>query len=626
MTKLDDRDSPAINAYREERYQDVAYVRLIDHLDKARLTGVKRIAPPAAPGTKRQFLNPHSKLPRNVAWRNVRYGIWDGRNGRVDMRNALRLEIEGSLEYDIELLKRSRLSLSLYVPAQSGLGRFELSVLVDGQAILRKVFEPHVIVAGREWIELDVPLPERTVGRHLLSIATQPLLGPGQHAPKNAEVLLADLVLFTRVTPDDKEHRRIVEERIGPSAPMNVLVIVIDAVRGRVLDPERRMFPSVTPVLDELVRGGTAFFQAFGASNQTRSSTTIMFSGRYLSSMGLTTPWWILNPKTREHFYTQGVPLLPLLLHKYGFVTRAIANNQFIFGNLYLGLDLGFDDVTDYRQKVMDTVNITKLAEKFLTKNRHKRFFLFLNYNAPHTPYVPPEPYLARVNQKLGGLRTREKTNYLGEIAYTDDYIGRVLKTLRRLGLEKRTLIVLTSDHGEVMNPQHACHSVRFYAPCHYSHGLTFYDEELHVPLVFHWPGHVPEGRGVRAPVQHVDLAPTVMRLLGLEVDPKFDGRSLIPLMKGHKPQTERMIFSEGRTGWSLRYKGFKLIQHNWASDFTTPSMRTAGPNPPKTELYDLRVDPEEEQNLVLRHYPKARELRRETFRLQARLMTCVPR
>lgn len=595
--------------------QDVVYYRFIDKLGTATISAPQgRLG--AVRGSKRFFLNPHSQLDKAITWRNIRYGIWDSRFGRVDMRSSVRLGVPSRIRYRVKLLPQSRIAFAILVPGAARKRRVRLSVRVRGEVVFAQEYAPMRFPPVRDWVEEEFPLDGVAPG--VADIEIRASWSAGLPATENAEVLLADPVLLTRVG-HNSPHRQQVEAIIGKGKPFNVIYIVVDALRSDVLDPQRRPFAGLTPVMDDLLQSGTAFHNAFGNSNQTRSSTVVMLSGRYLAALGLTTPWWIINPRLKNQFYLQRPPLLPLRLREHGYVTRAIANNQFIFGNLYLGLDLGFDAATDFREATRDTVHITETSENFIRRNRHKRFFLFINYNAPHTPYLPPEKYRRIVDAVTGTQPMLLHRNYLGEIAYTDEYLGRIFRLLDALDLRRRTLVIFTADHGEIMNRKHACRSVRFYAPCHYSHGLTFYDEELNVPLAISLPGVIKSGNVVRMPVTHVDVPPTVMEVLGLPIPQRYDGKSLLPYLRGVLESKPRLVFAEGRTGWAVRWSGYKYIHHNWASDFQTPSQLTAG-KLVRSELYRLDVDPREELNLVSQQPQLAAQMKRQLFGFQAQL------
>ena len=190
------------------------------------------------------------------------------------------------------------------------------------------------------------------------------------------------------------------------------------------------------------------------------------------------------------------------------------------------------------------------------------RFFLWTHLYDPHRPYDPPEPFASRHASDL----------YIGEIAYVDSQIGRLLDTLDRQRLLDRTIVVVAGDHGESLGE----HGER-------DHGIFLYENVLRVPLIIRTPGMPP--RRVGSLVRLVDVMPTVLDLLGLPGTPT-DGVSLMNLMAGGSRELDAYAESEypRRFGWSplrsVRDSRFKLI------------------DAPRPELYDLQLDPFEERNV----------------------------
>ncbi len=162
------------------------------------------------------------------------------------------------------------------------------------------------------------------------------------------------------------------------------------------------------------------------------------------------------------------------------------------------------------------------------------RFFLWVHYFDPHSPYAPPAEFTyapkAEVdleNKKLppqtkswGELRNLIQA-YRGEVRYVDKHVGRLLDRVRILGLADDVAIVLTSDHGEGLG-DHG----------HLEHGRNLHRELLRVPLIVAGPG-IPKGERLPGPVQLEDLYPTVLSLLAVETKSANDGIDLTPWLKG---------------------------------------------------------------------------------------------
>jgi len=169
---------------------------------------------------------------------------------------------------------------------------------------------------------------------------------------------------------------------------------------------------------------------------------------------------------------------------------------------------------------------------------------------------------------------------YAGEVEFVDRQIGRLMTGLEERGLLEDTLVVFLSDHGEGLGNHD-----------HVGHISQLYDSLIHVPLLFSWPGRLPEGVVIDAPVSLVDVFPTVFDLMALDGPERQSGASLAPLMRGEDLPERPVIaatyrpesFSDKR---AIVAEGFKYI-HSWKDDQE------------KEELYDVVNDPGELVNLA---------------------------
>ena len=138
-----------------------------------------------------------------------------------------------------------------------------------------------------------------------------------------------------------------------------------------------------------------------------------------------------------------------------------------------------------------------------------KPFFIFLHYYDPHQPYKAPEPFAGQYTDP-----------YLTEIAFFDAQFGILMNALRDVGLDKNTLVILTSDHGESWGERQETAGLQDVFDLH---GNTLYEEVLRVPLIIRPPSADPSPAGIAAGQRHsslvrtVDLLPTLVELLGLE-------------------------------------------------------------------------------------------------------------
>ena len=182
---------------------------------------------------------------------------------------------------------------------------------------------------------------------------------------------------------------------------------------------------------------------------------------------------------------------------------------------------------------------------------------------------------------------------YDGAVAYTDDNLARILKTLAELELETSTIVAVTADHGEAFGE----HGLSF------THDFTLYDEVLRVPLVVRYPGVIEPGTEIDQQVRLMDLGPTLLELAELEPFEGVEATSLAPLLEGGSvpflnafaesapkrrmfPEQERIYFEGIRGKWrSLRTERWKLI-------------KIPHPDGDRYELYDIVSDPKESRNL----------------------------
>ncbi|MCL2060010.1 MAG: sulfatase-like hydrolase/transferase [Oscillospiraceae bacterium] len=356
-----------------------------------------------------------------------------------------------------------------------------------------------------------------------------------------------------------------------------------------------------TPHIDKYVEGGTVFTQCISPSIPTTSGYGSMFTGRDCFGTNIVA----LRHKGE---YAPGVPTLAEILGKEGYNTTCVGfkGNAASRGfNNYLEFE-GWGSYASGRSHKAENLNAVAVPELHRLASEDKPFFLFLRHMDPHAPYLPPAPYermfyagdeYDKNNRSLDatyafkpfcdffyswfppGCTDAEyiKAQYDGEIAYMDACIQTLLTELATLGLEKDTLVVFTSDHGETLD-LHDCHFDH--------HGL--YECTLGVPLAFRLPGAVPQGKRIDDIVQIKDVTPTVLDILsigggGLE----FEGRSLLGRMNGDRFQQEPEMYITECTwmrkhGWRTpHYKLIRALEPDFHSK-------------PPVELYDLVADPDE--------------------------------
>jgi arylsulfatase A-like enzyme/predicted Zn-dependent protease len=387
----------------------------------------------------------------------------------------------------------------------------------------------------------------------------------------------------------DGEARGRLARRSPAPRDLNVVVLTLDTLRADRLGCYG--FDKVaTPNLDGLAREGVLFEEVAATVPLTFPSHSSMFTG-------------LLPPRhgVRDNggfFLDASRTTLAERLQEAGYATGAFVGAWVLESKW--GLAQGFDHYADHfdlsRYKTISLGTVQKPGDevmdgalKWLETVRGRRFFAWVHLYDPHTPYDPPEPYRSRYPGQP----------YLGEVAYTDAVVGRLLSWLRDGGLLDRTLVVATADHGESLGEHGES-----------THAYFVYDSSMSVPFIVRTPWG-DRGR-VRAQVSGVDLMPTVLDLLGLGAPEGIDGRSLArlildPAADAARPAYVETYFPRYHFGWQhlrgLRDGRYKYI------------------DAPEPELYDVDADPGETKNIY-----KAFSRRAEDMRLAMEQMAGAPK
>ena len=267
------------------------------------------------------------------------------------------------------------------------------------------------------------------------------------------------------------------------SAPVSgpIVVISIDTLRADHL-PTYGYTKVKTPAIDALAADGTVFERAYSHAPQTLPAHASILSGQLPFETGV---------RDNVGFTVKaGERLLPQMLRERGFATGGIVSAYVL--RKETGIAQGFDffdgemppssPELSIGQVQRDGGESEKIAEHWLDTVGTSRAFLFLHLYEPHKPYAPPDRFAAYAP-------------YDGEIAYTDEIVGRLVQYLKSHQLYDRSTIVLLSDHGEGLGD----HGEQ-------EHGLFVYDEAIHVPLIVKQESNVGAGRRVSDLVQHVDM------------------------------------------------------------------------------------------------------------------------
>lgn len=372
----------------------------------------------------------------------------------------------------------------------------------------------------------------------------------------------------------------------APEAGPDVILISLDTLRADRLGSYGYSRPT-SPNLDAFAERSVRFASAVSQAPWTRPSHDSMFSGFY--------------PSARER---ARAPVVAELLRAAGYRTEALTGGGQM--DFRLGFARGFD-----AYRVFDWVKDLDELARWLDGSSHRRRFLFLHTYEIHDPYThaefvtgptegEPPTYSNARHLRLRGQLTGEQKElvsdlYDGGIAYTDREIGRLFELFESQGVFDRSIVVVTSDHGE-----------QFWEHGSWRHGMNLYDHQLMVPLIVYLPPELARrvggrrgvaGRVVERQVRLVDLVPTLMELLELPLGHRVDGRSLYPLFTGEDlPPVD--AFSERL---NIRYKEAKALRserYKYVFSFPKAAGKSRG-IPEARELYDLTRDPGEQNNLA---------------------------
>ncbi|HTV53443.1 MAG TPA: sulfatase-like hydrolase/transferase [Terriglobia bacterium] len=400
----------------------------------------------------------------------------------------------------------------------------------------------------------------------------------------------------------------------GVPAKPNVLVFVLDQLRADQLhcygNPRQD-----SPNIDGLAQRGVRFARYYTVASWTSPSFGSLHTSLFPSRHGVTLFWRPGMP-----LINKDVPTLAEDFKYHGYYTAAFVNNGLAgqgltgrgFDEYHEGYTAPALNITErVTTDILRTSTTAAEVSTWLGKHRSQTFFLYVHFMSPHSPYDPPPeddifksdayPYMTNTGYDVaqGGLLRlamlgdrnaveRLYQLYDGKIHFVDRYVGQILGQLQSLGLNQKTVVLLTSDHGELL----------------YSHPrdfLTFdhrslYDTVLHIPLIVAGPG-VPQGRVLDGLGSNIDTAPTLLDLAGLPPLSDAEGHSLLPMIEGKTASINEYVYSEEDVAIPLRAvrsTRYKLILNLWTG---------------KERLFDLQNDPAELTDVAQAHPEAVKEL-----------------
>ncbi len=473
----------------------------------------------------------------------------------------------------------------------------------DEREVLEAIFTPRR-KWRRDWLDTTVDL-SRWAGREVtLEFAASLENLPAEHRHSN-------LIAWSPVRLSSASDR---PEQ--PPKPPNILFILVDTLRADHLTSYGYGRPTSPQIEQLLARPGTVVEEAHSQAPWTLPSVVSFMTGRH--------PGEVLGSDSRSYGIPAGIKSLAEEMEGLGYETGAfIANRTLHTGN---GFDRGFH--TFFTPPPMPSIQpnaeqLTGRAQRWLRAHARSKapFFGYVHYIDPHDPYENPDtggkrsPFFPNYQGKLTGIDVHGVYSgkiplgdpeqdvaqltalYDSEIVYTDRWVGELIRSLPQEILDD-TLIVLTADHGEEL-----------YDHGGWKHGFTLYEEEIHVPLLMRWDGHIPAGKRLRGTVRLLDLLPTLVRAGGGKAAPEWDGIDLMPALEGKSSLPRLAAFAQHMMIGPLRAAAVldrkKLILFNPETPYTPHDPLQAYlwsldlERMHRAELYDLDADPREKANLA---------------------------
>lgn len=389
----------------------------------------------------------------------------------------------------------------------------------------------------------------------------------------------------------------------APRAPRpNVVLVVLDTLRADHLS-FYGYGRETASYLARLAAGGTVFERAFSTSSWTAPATASLMTALYPTHHGIVSGFLMQGIESAQadadstielRRLPEDAPLLAEVLAEHGYATFGLATNVNI--GREIGFDRGFDRFERYEGRPAVKVH-KRLLEWREEIARAKPAFVYLHLNDVHYPYQRRERWFEPGTGEVG----ERVALYDSEIGFVDDVLERIHGTL---GLGDDTLIVVVADHGEEFQDHGGWY-----------HHTSLHQELNHVPMIVHAPGLGVPAERIGLNVGLVDVAPTILELVGVAPPAGIDGVSLAPLLRagagegereGLRRQLEDRTLLAHRRGpdadlWSVVRERWKLIV-----------------GPEGDELYDLYADPRERDDLAASHPELVQRLRVELERLRA--------
>ncbi|MDO8724575.1 MAG: sulfatase-like hydrolase/transferase [Candidatus Methanoperedens sp.] len=413
----------------------------------------------------------------------------------------------------------------------------------------------------------------------------------------------------------------------GDTLRRNLILITVDCLRGDRINYQGG-YESITPRMDEMSKNGASFTKSFSVAPFTLSSMKSIFTSTYplmndgnlsltkemisfveiLNNYGYSTAGYHSNPwLTKLHNYNKGFDYF-----MDGIIADGKESNRLnIISKFLLSLNKknpirqvasflhGYFEGTQFPYVRANKIN--EMAFEWLSNVSDSNFFIWMHYMDTHEPHLPINKYSPKIskrklydlNKNMGSVNPKLDDDdlekliglYNAETRYVDEAIGAIYNFLKYNNLINNTYVIITADHGQ-----------QFMEHGQLGHGLYLYDELIHVPLIIIGPG-IGEIK-INEVISLIDLAPTILDLLGFDTTNSFKGKSLKPLLYSNEIIPTLTISEEARSERKMPLNG-KLDFSQKKISLRTNKWKYIYNETKKHELYNLETDKYEKNNLI---------------------------
>ncbi len=568
-----------------------------------------------------------------------------------------KIRINNEFRNALVLLTPNRIEETVNVPfgahLRFGFGIWEDSYGSEGEGVqfnlhvknkdgIRKVFseqiDPKHNVRDRRWFDVDLDL-EGFVHQEVTLIFE--VFGSSHIVDETSNE--DDFAVIS-----DPRIEKLNETKINQD--YNIILISIDTLRADHLRCYGYKREDISPYIDQLAEEGVLFENAISQAPWTIPSHMSMLTSLLPSYHRVNESYekflhFLVGRGSGYRILPEDIPTLPEILRKNGFNTFAITSGGTVAGKL--GFFKGFDVF-----KEIPLLENLDQVEQFIKEHQNRNFFMFLHTMRVHAPYsdlhyaheVMKKKEVHELEEFINGIvpdsiegisdvpfendrvliiaerkkliemelftKNVTETLYDGGIKETDEFIGQLMESLKKLGIMNHTIIIVTSDHGEEFGD----HNPMYYYDWH---GRSLYDEMVRVPLIFVLPDRFQKGKRVEDQVRLIDIMPTLLEFISLPFqNSDMQGASLLPILKGESVEDELLAISEaiscGPESKSIRNNKFKYIYTVDLEDEIHGERAFISDHPDREELYDLLEDPFEKYNVLLQHPDLSASLKKE--------------